>query len=301
MRLHTVALISLLTVMCPAAYTLAQQTTQLRDAPIASPEQRALMHSGPEWALIAPHLPNPETASAASLETAGDVLRARRFPEDALDYYGYAMARGGDVSELLNKMGVTRLELRQNAMAHEMFLRTVRLHKKDAIAWNNLGVTEYVVKNYIAAIADYKHASKLDRKSAVYHSNLGMAYFGSRDIDGARRQFATAIELDPGIMLERDTGGTTAHIVGTENYSELCFEIAKLYAHEHKDAETRLWLAKAYENGYDVRDGLRTDVLLQAYQKDPQILQMLNDTDQLKAKRTGTIAPSLRETSMNLN
>jgi tetratricopeptide (TPR) repeat protein len=203
--------------------------------------------------------------------------------------------------ELLNKMGVTRLELRQNAMAHEMFLRTVRLHKKDAVAWNNLGVTEYVVKNYMAAVADYKRASKLDRKSAVYHSNLGMAYFGSRDIDGARRQFATAIELDPGIMLERDTGGTTAHIVGTENYSELCFEIAKLYAHEHRDAETRLWLAKAYENGYDVREGLRTDVLLQAYEKDPQILQMMNDTDHLKARRTGTIIPSLKETSMNLH
>jgi hypothetical protein len=40
---------------------------------------------------------------------------------------------------------------------------------------------------------------------------------------------------------------------------------------------------------------------LEVYQKDPQILQMLNDTDHLKAKRTGTILPSLKETSLNLH
>ncbi|MBB5063955.1 tetratricopeptide repeat protein [Granulicella mallensis] len=295
MRLHTIALASLLAVTLPSAALFAQQTISAKDAPITSPATRALQHSSPVWAMIAPHLPNPETASAKDLETAGDVLRARRFPEDALDYYGYAMARGGDVSVLLNKMGVTRLELRQNALAHEMFLRTVRLHKKDSIAWNNLGVTEYATGNYRAAISDYKRASKLDSKSAVYHSNLGMAYFGGKDMESARKQFALAIQLDPEVLQHRDNSGTTAQLIGTENYSQLCFEIARLYAKEHNEAETRLWLAKASESGFDVRNGLRNDAVLQAYEKDPQLKLMLDNAAQLRAKGMEPSAPGLGE------
>src|ERR1700761_4705741 len=79
-------------------------------ARLTSDVERAALHNSTEWQILQPHLPNPKTASAQDLEIAADVLRARRFPEDALDYYGYAMARGGDVSELLNKMGITRLE-----------------------------------------------------------------------------------------------------------------------------------------------------------------------------------------------
>src|SRR5579875_3146474 len=118
------------------------------EAPLTSPEERAALHRSSDWEIIAPHLPDPNTATAAQLETAADVLRARRFPEDALDYYGYAMARGGNVSELLNKMGVVRLELRQNEIARQMFLRTVHVQKKNAVAWNNLGATEFAEKNY---------------------------------------------------------------------------------------------------------------------------------------------------------
>src|SRR6195952_1484086 len=82
-------------------------------AEAVSAQERAAFHQDPQWEIIAPHLPDPKTASAAQLEMAADVLRARRFPEDALDYYGYAIARGGPVSDLLNKMGIIRLELRQ--------------------------------------------------------------------------------------------------------------------------------------------------------------------------------------------
>ena len=95
-------------------------------AEAVSAQERAAFHQDPQWAMIAPHLPDPKTATAAKLELAADVLRARRFPEDALDYYGYAIARGGPVSELLNKMGIVRLELHQNALAHELFQQSVR-------------------------------------------------------------------------------------------------------------------------------------------------------------------------------
>ena len=128
---------------------------------------------------------------------AGDVLRARRFPEDALDYYGYALQRGGNVSSLLNKMGIVRLELRQVDLARAMFLRTVRAHKKDATAWNNLGVTYYAMQDYRSAIDAYRHAVKINKNSAVFHSNLGLAYFEKGDAEEARTEFARALQIDP--------------------------------------------------------------------------------------------------------
>ena len=289
MRVRPVVVTLLLAGLLPATQLLAQNS-----APMTSPEERAALHSGPEWELIAPHLPNPQTATAAKLETAGDVLRARRFPEDALDYYGYAMARGGNVSDLLNKMGVIRLELRQNDLAREMFQRTVKAKKNDAQAWNNLGVTEFASHSYKQAIADYKRAAKIDKNSAVYHSNLAMAYFESKDMESARREFAVAIRLDPSIMQGRDGGGVTAHVLGSQNYPELCFEMAKLYARNRNVAMTRLWLAKASEGGFDVRGSMSADNYLLPYTKDPEVQMMLANSALMRKRAVAkSSTPSL--------
>ena len=275
-------LLSFLLILSTAssAYGQAEQ-----HAALTSPEERAALHRSSDWDVIAPHLPEPKTATAAQLETAGDVLRARRFPEDALDYYGYAMARGGNVSELLNKMGVVRLELRQTDLARQMFLRTVKVEKKNSVAWNNLGVTEYSAHNFRAAISDYQRAAKLDKRSAVFHSNLGMAYFESKDMESARTQFAMAIKLDPSILQgERDGSGSTAHVLGTTNYGELSFQMAELYAREKKPAMVRLWLSKAAEAGFNVRGEMKSYAALLPYVHDPEIVQMLANADQLRDK-----------------
>jgi len=293
MRVRSAIVILSLAAASSAACLFAQ-TPKLAPARLTSDTERAALHNSAEWQLLQPHLPDPQTASAASLEVAGDVLRARRFPEDALDYYGYAIARGGDVSDLLNKMGITRLELRQNDLARQMFLRTVRAKKNDAQAWNNLGVTEYADHNYSAAIMDYKRANKINRKSAVFHSNLAMAYFENNDMPNARQQFALAIALDPAVMQARDSGGVTAHIVGSKNYPEMCFEMARLYARSHNPDATRLWLAKALESGYDVRTGMSDDIVFRPYIKDPEVVLMLANAAQLR-KRSVASAPGLGE------
>src|SRR5277367_1507069 len=69
----------------------------------ASEAVREARHQDPQWELVKPHLPDPAIATAQQLETVGDVLRARRFPEDATDYYLYALRRGGNEVELMNK------------------------------------------------------------------------------------------------------------------------------------------------------------------------------------------------------
>ena len=287
MRLRTVFLASLFTTLLPLA--IAQQ-----QAPMTSPEERAALHRGPEWLQISPHLPDPKTATPAMLETAGDVLRARRFPEDALDFYGYAVSRGGNVSRLLNKIGVVRLELRQNELARQMFLRVVRANKKDSQAWNNLGVTEFATQNYGAAISDYRRALKVNQHSAVYHANLGMAYFEKKDTDSAQQQFTLAVQIDPGIMSEGEAGGATAHILGSQRYPDLCFEMAKMYARAPNVALMRLWLAKASEGGYDVRQGIRDTAVLRPYVNDPQIKMMLANSEAMRKRSVAAATmPSL--------
>jgi tetratricopeptide (TPR) repeat protein len=244
-------------------------------------EERAALHASPDWKLVEPHLADPATASAAQLELQGDVLRARRFPEDALDYYGYAIARGGDVSVLLKKMGVVRLELQQVPLARSMFLRCVRAHKNDAEAWNDLAAADYVMGSYGSAIGEYKHAVRLNRNSAVMHSNLGMAYFANKDADAARTQFALALRLDPKVLEIRDEGGITAHVLATKDFAGLCFEMARMFAQQQQPQAMRLWLSKASERGYDVREGMRENAVFHPYLKDPQILVMLQNTSRM--------------------
>jgi len=260
---------------------LTAQQSQPAKAPLTSVEERAALHASADWKLVEPHLADPATASAAQLELQGDVLRARRFPEDALDYYGYAMARGGNVSVLLKKMGVVRLELQQPAVARSMFLRCVRARKNDAESWNDLAATDYVMGAYASAIGEYKRAVRLDKNSAVMHSNLGMAYFANKDADSARTQFAIALRLDPKILESRDEGGVTAHVLATKDFAGLCFEMARMFAQQQQPQPMRLWLSKASERGYDVREGMRDNAVFHPYLKDPQIVVMLQNTSRM--------------------
>jgi len=261
-------------------------------AEAVSAEERAAFHRDPQWLMIAPHLPDPKTASATELETAADVLRARRFPEDALDYYGYAIARGAAVSQMLNKMGIVRLELHQTALAHELFQRTVRAKKNDPSAWNNLGVTEYMERRFKNAISDYRRAAKLDKHSASFRSNLGMAYFESGDMESARKEFSAALTIDPHAFERREAGGSTAQVIGTQNYSQLAFEMAKVYARHHDDEATLLWLSKATEAGYDTKREMLQDVALRPYVQDPRVVLMLKNAQQLRMRSVAAAAPA---------
>lgn len=291
MRPHPVVL-ACFTVSLLSASLLCSPAHAQTKAQLVSAEERASYHLDPQWAQLEPHLPDPKTGSAADLETAGDVLRARRFPHDALDYYGYAVARGGNISELMNKMGILRLELRQTAIAHELFQQSVRAHKKDPAAWNNLGVTEYMDKRWKQAIGDYSRAARLDRKSAVYRSNLGMAYFESGDMESARREFAVALTMDPHAFEHHDTGGSNAQVIGTQNYGQLAYEMARVYARHKNIPMTLLWLAKATEAGYDTKYEMANDSALRPYMTDARVVLMWKNAQQMKMRSVASAVPA---------
>jgi tetratricopeptide (TPR) repeat protein len=289
MRLRTLLLSSLLAISFPAATLVAQM-------PVATPpsaDDHLLRSRGSDWDLIAPHLPDTTTASAERLELAGDVLKARRFPEDALDYYELALKRGGSENRLLKKMGVARLELQQHAAARALFVRCVRASKKDAMAWNNLGATDYSMGAYRASISEYKHAVKLEKMSAVFHSNLGMAYFGDKDMEDARVQFAIAMRLDPTIMEEHANGGMTLRILESKDYARLSFEMAKTYAKAGMIEAAKIWLQKASEHGLDLRQAMSDDATMRPWMKYPDIQVMLENSKRIQRHVATAVVPTL--------
>lgn len=255
------------------------QTSSVPTSPISTDP-----HSTEEWALIAPHLPNPLTATPEKLELSGDVLRARRFPEDALTFYKAAAIRGGNVNRLLKKEGVLHMEMQHGVIARLCFEQAVHLNKKDAEAWNNLGAADFMLGNHRASVGEYKKAVKLNRDSAVYHSNLSLAYFEVHDSHSARRELAKAFAIDPNILQHNSTGGYNLQILASSHYAEICYEMARVYAVQGDQESTISWLTKASERGFDVRSALKGDALLEPYLKDERVKLMLANADSLHKK-----------------
>jgi tetratricopeptide (TPR) repeat protein len=246
---------------------------------------RALRHQDPQWETVKPHLPDPNTATEEQLETVGDVLRARRFPEDALDYYLHALRRGGNDVMLMNKIGVTQLELRHTAAARAYFKRAIELKKKDPVAWNNLGAVEYIDGQFGTAISNYKRAIKLNKRSAIYHSNLATALFAQKRYKDARAEFRTALQLDPDMARHDGTGGLTARMLSPEDHARYCFEMARLYAELGDEANMLRYLTKASEGGFDVMGEMRSDSKLDEYRKDTRVILLVQNAKALRSGR----------------
>jgi tetratricopeptide (TPR) repeat protein len=245
-------------------------------------------HQDPQWPSIQAHLPDPATGSPQRLEMTADVLRARRFPESALDYYAYALKRGANEVQILNKIGVTQLEIGNRRVAREFFQRVVHLKKKSADGWNNLGAVEYLEGMNGSAISDYKRAIKLDKKSATYHSNLGTVYFQTKDFDRARKEFNTALKLDPEMMVHRGgPGGITMRMLTPADHARFCYELARLYAENGNEEQMLHYLTTASEGGFDVMEAMRRDAILEKYRKDPRVLLLVHNAEAL---RTGHLS-----------
>lgn len=274
MRLAVAAIATFLLVSCASAQVRGQIF-------LPTPEDRT--HNSEEWADIAAHLPDQATASAPRLELAADVLRARRYPHDAMAFYDAAIVRGGDPSRLLNKMGITCLEAQQVTLARLMFQRAIHLNKRDASAWNNLGAADFTLHNTMGAISDYKHALKLNKSSAPFHSNLALAYFDAKDADDGRHELARALRLDPDLLHKGSNGGYTAQVLATTNYSQICFEMARIYASQHNVEAMLDWLTKATERGYDVRAAMDHDATLRPLLSDPRVRVILKNGQMLRA------------------
>jgi tetratricopeptide (TPR) repeat protein len=286
--------------LCPACFSLlligllSAPPPLLSELPAGLQQQNApnsevmreIRHRDPQWESVRLHLPDPAIATEEQLETVADVLRARRFPEDALDYYLYALKRGGgNQVMLLNKIGVTQMELRHTAAARAYFQRAIQLQKKDAVAWNNLGAVEYMDGRFATAISDYSRAIKLNKTSAIYHSNLATALFEQKRYKDARAQFKIALQIDPDMGHHDGTGGLTAHMLSPEDHARYCFEMARLYAELGDETNMLRYLTKASEGGFDVMGEMRSDPKLDHYRKDARVIVLVQNAKALRSGR----------------
>ena len=269
---------------------LAQQTPSINPDTEAA-VSRAQRHATAEWQLVAPHLPDPETASPTILQQAGDILRARRFLEDALEYYGYALKRGGNEAPLENRMGVTELQLGQTALARVYFRHCITVSKKDAEGWNNLGAVETIAGNPRQAISDYQRAVKINHKNSLFHANLGTAYFGVKDYESARHEFELAVKLDPGVFERGGFGGPLVHVLSTDDRGQFAFEMARLAAAHGEEESTLHWLAQASEAGVDLRAAMPGIREFEPYLKDERIAVIIRNSQALRNKELAISDP----------
>lgn len=239
-------------------------------------------HYSTQWAELARHLPDRLTSSAETLERQGDILRARRFPDDANDFYNFALQKGGNPAVLLNKIGMTELDTRDLSLARAYFKRAVAVDRKDAQGWNNLGVVEHVQRRLPFAIENYQRAVRLDPACAVFHANLAIAFLDHAEFNLARREIAAALRLDPAIFeTEGDSGGASARVVSSQGRSRLLLELARLYAHSGDEPRMIQALAAAGEAGVDVRREMRHDHVLAGYLDDPRVIVLYRNSQLL--------------------
>jgi tetratricopeptide (TPR) repeat protein len=281
--LRSACLLLLINLFLSGAKARAQR---LPSAPSDSTDPIALVeHQDPQWPLVQAHLPDPATATAERLELAADVLRARRFPEEALKYYLYAVEHGGPEPRLFKKLGVTEMELRNTTAARIYFQRLLHLKKNDAEGWNNLGAVEYMEAHFGSAVSDYKHAIKLDKKAATFHSNLGIAYFEQKEFDNARRQFDISLRLDPEMSEHVGAAGVSARLLSPGDHARYCYEMARLYAARGDEANLLHYLTMSSEGGFDVLEAMAFDREMARYRKDPRVLLLVRNAAALRSER----------------
>jgi tetratricopeptide (TPR) repeat protein len=260
---------------------------------LSSPSSaRERMHQSDQWEQIQQHLPDPATATPQALEQQADILRARRFPDDAMDFYKSALARGGNVPSILNKLGLIELEMKNLKLARAYFQRVVKISRKDAEAWNNLGAVEFLDGASGSAVSDYKRAIKLEKHEAVFHANLATAYFETKDYGGARRELAAALKIDPQVFDQQGIGGITAHVLSSEERARFSFEMAKLYAQNGLEEQMLHSLATASESGMDVQREMRHDAILGKFAMDPRVLVLVHNAQLMRAGHAAAISTS---------
>ena len=275
---RTLTTLSLLAIVVLSFQLMRAQTLPMSPA-------RAEAHETPEWQTLLPHLPNRATATPEQLELAGDVLRARRFQEDALDYYKSAIERGGEQAHFLNRMGITELELHRVDLARACFKRVLQLKPRDPEAWNNLGATEHVAGNYLEAVTDYRRSVKINKRNAVFHSNLGTALFEAKDYEGATSQFELAAHLDPKVFQRNGSGGIEASVSSSTDRGRFCFTVAQI-SMRHGDVEGALtWLKKASDAGFELGYEMSQVKEFATFRLDPRVKTIIQNAKALRSTR----------------
>jgi len=215
------------------------------------------------------------TATPQELEQRGDELRGKKSYLDALDYYGVALKKQPNSSSLLNKIGITQLQLQRFHEASKSFQRALKNDREYSDAYNNLGVIYYLEKKHGKAIKQYEKAIKLRQDAASYYSNLGAAYFSKKELEKAVAAYLLALQLDPDIFERTSHTGVQAQMSSPEDRAHFDYVMAKLFAQAGNSDRSLQYLRKALEEGYKGIDAVYKDAEFAGLRKDPRFSELM--------------------------
>jgi tetratricopeptide (TPR) repeat protein len=214
-------------------------------------------------------------STAEDLEKRGDNLRADKSFLDALDYYRAALAKKKSNALLLNKIGITELQLLRHGDAKKDFERAIKADRGYADAHNNLGVIHYLQKKYNGAIKEYRIAIQLRQDSASFYSNLGTAYFAKKDFENAMSAYGQALAIDPEIFDRTSHSGVTAQMSSPGDRARYSYMLAKMYAKIGDTERCLQQLRRAMEEGYRGIDAVYKDAEFTTLRKDPRFTALM--------------------------
>jgi tetratricopeptide (TPR) repeat protein len=222
--------------------------------------------------IVDPPSPN---ASVADLESRGDQLRAQKLYLDSLDYYEAALNKEPNSGRLLNKIGISELQMQRYREAKKSFEHAIKASRRLADAYNNLGVVYYEEKKYSPAIKQYEKAIDIDGNSSSFYSNLGAAYFAKKDFDKSAASYQQALQLDPDVFERSSRGGVQAQLPSPEDRAHYDYTVAKLYAKMGFDDRSLEYLRRAMEEGYKDFKNVYKDSEFAQLRKDKRFTEMV--------------------------
>ena len=237
-----------------------------------APRSEQVQIKPPLFRTIDPPAPD---ASAATLESRAEQLRAGKLYLDALDYYRAALAKSPKSASLMNKIGITELMMQRYREAKKSFDQSIKFDKEFADAYNNRGVVYYEEKKYGAAAKEYRRAIAIDGKSASFYSNLGAALFAKRDFEPAVVAYQKAVELDPEVFERTSRGGVQAQLPSPGDRARYDYTVAKLYAKMGYSDRSLEYLRKALEDGYKDFDNVYKDAEFAVLRKDKRFADLI--------------------------
>jgi tetratricopeptide (TPR) repeat protein len=188
-------------------------------------------------------------AVAVAEELKGDLARVRKDYEEAVADYQTALRNDPHNAMLYNKMGVTRLQLRDHGGARRSFRRAIDLDPQNASFLNNLGALYYLDKKYDQAVRYLKQSLALDEMNASCHLNIAEAWMSMGQADRAMTEYARALELDADI-LSTSQDGVVAQVRTPEQRARISFMIAKAYAKRGNVEGALEYLKRAKEDRF---------------------------------------------------
>ncbi len=218
--------------------------------------------------------PAPD-ATAADLERQADALRGDKLFLDALDYYRAALGKLPSEARIMNKIGITEIQMQRYREARKSFERAIRANREYADAYNNLGVVFYEARRYSAAVKQYQKAIEKDATSASFFSNLGAAYFSKHDFERSVEAYQHALELDPDVFERTSRAGVQAQLPSPEDRARYDYTVAKLYAKMGLSDRSLEYLRKAMEEGFKDLKNVYKDIEFTEVRKDPRFTELM--------------------------